>query len=52
MSCLTHGCEGWCRRNQIEGQINLKDAVRRNISFKDPKSGKSYQLNQKACFPQ
>jgi malate synthase len=40
-----------CRRNQIEGQMNLKDAVRRNISFKDPKSGKTYQLKQKVCSP-
>ena len=32
----------------MEGQINLKDAVRRNISFRDPKSGKTYQLKQQA----
>ena len=36
-----------CRRNQMEGQINLRDAVRRNISFRDPKSGKTYQLKPK-----
>ena len=30
----------------MEGQINLRDAVRRNISFRDPKSGKTYQLKQ------
>ena len=35
------------RRNQIEGQMNLRDAVRRDISFKDPKSGKTYQLKPK-----
>ncbi len=35
------------RRNQIEGQMNLRDAVRRDISFKDPKSGKTYQLKSK-----
>ena len=36
-----------CRHNQIDGQRNLRDAVRRNISFTDPKSGKSYQLKSK-----
>lgn len=44
-------CVMWCRRNQIEGQINLKDAVRRSITYKDPKSGKTYQLKQQACPP-
>jgi malate synthase len=33
--------------NVIEGQINLRDAVRRTITFTDPLSGKKYQLNQK-----
>lgn len=33
-------------RNVIEGQINLRDAVRRTISFNDPASGKSYELKQ------
>ena len=28
--------------NQVEGQINLKDAVRRTITFDDPASGKHY----------
>ena len=37
----------YCRRNQIEGQMNLRDAVRRDISYKDPKSGKTYQLKSK-----
>jgi malate synthase len=32
--------------NQIEGQINLKDAVRRTITFDDPASGKHYALNK------
>ncbi|WP_411819611.1 malate synthase A [Hyphococcus formosus] len=32
-------------RNVIEGQINLRDAVNRTISFDDPKSGKAYRLN-------
>jgi malate synthase len=31
-------------RNQVEGQANLADAVRRTISFEDPKSGKKYAL--------
>ncbi|HZH26358.1 MAG TPA: malate synthase A [Azospirillaceae bacterium] len=31
--------------NQIEGQINLRDAVRREITFTDPGSGKNYRLN-------
>ena len=31
--------------NLIEGQINLRDANARTISFEDPKSGKSYALN-------
>ena len=30
----------------MEGQANLRDAVRRSISFRDPKSGKTYQLKQ------
>ncbi|KAH9807442.1 malate synthase [Melampsora americana] len=32
--------------NNLDGQINLYDAVRRQISFKGP-NGKSYQLNPK-----
>ncbi|MEM9619315.1 MAG: malate synthase A [Pseudomonadota bacterium] len=32
-------------RNVIEGQTNLRDAARRTISFANPKSGKSYTLN-------
>ncbi len=31
--------------NQIQGQINLRDAVRRTIDFTDPNSGKDYALN-------
>ena len=27
--------------------MNLRDAVRRNISYKDPKSSKTYQLKSK-----
>jgi malate synthase len=33
--------------NQLDGQLNLMDAVRRNIAFEDPASGKSYKLNDK-----
>ena len=38
------------RHNQIDGQRNLRDAVRRSISFTDPKSGKSYQLKGKVSL--
>lgn len=31
--------------NQIEGQINVRDAVRRTITYTDPASGKHYALN-------
>ena len=31
--------------NQIQGQINLYDAVRREIAFTDPDSGRDYALN-------
>ena len=30
----------------INGQINLRDAVRREITFSDPKSGKNYALGE------
>ncbi len=32
--------------NQIEGQINLRDAVRRTIAFTDPNTGKGYSLSE------
>jgi len=32
--------------NVIDGQINLRDAVRRTITFSDPATGKSYKLNE------
>src|ERR1700727_365514 len=32
--------------NVIEGQLNLRDAVRRTITFEDEKTGKSYKLNE------
>jgi malate synthase len=35
--------------NQIDGQINLMDAVRRTITFVDPGTGKSYKLNEKTA---
>jgi len=31
--------------NLIEGHINLRDAIRRDITFDDAKNGKHYQLN-------
>jgi malate synthase len=33
--------------NLIEGQINLRDAIRRAIDFTDPDSGKRYRLQSK-----
>jgi len=35
--------------NLIEGHINLRDAVRRTITFDDPNSGKHYKLNDKTA---
>src|SRR6185437_9951888 len=35
--------------NLIEGQINLRDAVQRTVTFDDPTSGKHYQLNPKTA---
>lgn len=35
--------------NLIDGQINLRDAIRRTITFEDPKTGKSYALNEKTA---
>lgn len=35
--------------NLVEGQINLRDAVRREIDFTDEKSGKRYQVNDDAA---
>lgn len=31
--------------NNIQGQINLRDAVNRTITFENPKNGKKYKLN-------
>ena len=33
--------------NVMEGQINLRDAVRRTIAFEDAATGKSYKLSEK-----
>ncbi|MBI3208544.1 MAG: malate synthase A [Candidatus Solibacter usitatus] len=35
-------------RNAIEGQINLRDAIRRTIEFRNP-DGKEYRLNEKTA---
>ena len=35
-------CPTW--DNMVQGQINIKDAAERTISFEDPVSGKKYQL--------
>jgi malate synthase len=35
--------------NTIQGQINLKDAVNKTISYTHPKTGKEYNLNDKTA---
>jgi malate synthase len=35
--------------NQIEGQVNLMDAIRRTISYSDPATGKNYKLNERTA---
>ena len=35
--------------NLLEGQVNLRDAVRRTITFEDAKTGKAYKLNEKTA---
>ena len=35
--------------NLLEGQVNLRDAVRRTITFADATTGKSYKLNEKTA---
>ncbi|WP_263408149.1 malate synthase A [Terriglobus tenax] len=32
--------------NLLDGQLNLRDAIRRTITFEDAKTGKSYKLNE------
>ncbi len=36
--------------NVIDGQANLRDAVRRTITFEDKSNGKSYKLNENLLF--
>ena len=36
--------------NQLDGQINLRDAIKRTIAFTSPE-GKSYQLNDRTAVP-
>ena len=35
--------------NNVQGQINLRDAVRRTITFQDPASGKEYRLLERTA---
>ena len=35
--------------NLIDGQINLRDAIRRTITYADPSTGKQYKLNDKTA---
>ncbi len=35
--------------NLVEGHINLRDAVRRTITFDDPATGKAYRLNDQTA---
>jgi len=35
--------------NLIDGQLNLRDAIRRTIGYEDPKTGRIYKLNQKTA---
>jgi malate synthase len=35
--------------NLLEGQVNLRDAVKRTITFEDAKTGKAYKLNEKTA---
>ncbi|MGO4210889.1 malate synthase A [Terriglobus sp. 2YAB30_2] len=35
--------------NLLEGQANLRDAIRRTITFEDAKTGKSYKLNEQTA---
>src|SRR6202453_1907272 len=58
INALTAGAQGFMAdfedstaptwRNVIEGQVNLRDAVRREISFASPE-GKQYRLNEKTA---
>jgi len=35
--------------NNIDGQINLRDAINKNISYVNPDNGKSYKLNEQTA---
>jgi malate synthase len=35
--------------NQMDGQLNLMDTVRRTIAFSDPATGKNYRLNERTA---
>ena len=35
--------------NLLDGHINLRDAIRRTITYEDPASGKQYKLNDKVA---
>lgn len=35
--------------NLLDGHINLRDAIRRTITFSDPATGKQYKLNEKTA---
>ena len=35
--------------NQMDGQLNLMDAVRRTITYSDPATGKRYELNERTA---
>ena len=35
--------------NVVDGQVNLRDAIRRDISFTNPVTGKKYRLNEKTA---
>lgn len=40
-------CPSWA--NLMDGQINLRDAVRRTISHEDPATGRKYRLNDRTA---
>jgi malate synthase len=40
-------CPTW--HNMLESQLNLRDAVNRNIAFDDPDSGKHYELDNEVA---
>ncbi|MBA3609805.1 MAG: malate synthase A [Rubrobacter sp.] len=40
-------CPTW--RNMLDSQLNLRDAIKRDIAFDDPKTGKHYELNDEVA---